>query len=210
MDHQKVFISHSGGDNEIIEKFERSLKAITIKPFLAEQFVATGQNVPKKIAEHIRDSNAFVPFLTRSSLGNQWVNQEIGYAYGWMEAEGIDPPYFFPVLEEGLQHSIKGFLGIPVVEYVPLKPGETKQGIYRLLLSLRKYIDRNWTTLSELVINCPSCRATFSRDIPSQETIDEAIGKKEPLESECKVCKKHLNIDPYTLVAEGHRGGQRW
>src|SRR2546425_3964799 len=106
MDHQKVFISHSGGDNEIIEKFERSLKTITIKPFLAERFVATGQNVPKKIAEHIRDSNAFVPFLTRSSLSNQWVNQEIGYAYSWREAQEIDPPYFFPVLEEGLQHSI--------------------------------------------------------------------------------------------------------
>ena len=68
MDHQKVFISHSGLDNEIIEKFERSLKVITIKPFLAEQFVATGQNVPKKIAEHIRDSNAFrsVPHTERS------------------------------------------------------------------------------------------------------------------------------------------------
>jgi hypothetical protein len=154
---KKVFVSHSGKDNDLIDRFQKSLKAVGIEPFLAERVVAAGQNVPKKIAGHIRNSNAFVPFLTKSSLSNQWVNQEIGYAYRWKEEREIEPPYFFPVLEENLEHSAKGFLGIPVTEYIPLKLSEPKHAIYKLLLSLRKYINRNLDVIEELHITCSAC-----------------------------------------------------
>ncbi len=210
MNWKKVFVSHSGQDNDLVDRFEKSLRAIGIEPFLAERYVAAGQNVPQKIAEHIRDSNAFVPLLTRNSIGNQWVNQEIGYAYCWKEQREIDPPYFFPVVEDGLSQSTKGFMGIPVMEYVPLKIGEPKIAIYKLLLTLRKYIDRNWNTLDQISITCPACGQRFSRDIPKQETIDAAIEKREPLETDCKSCSRRVNIDPYTLVVEGHVSGQRW
>src|SRR3989442_11455607 len=109
MNWKKVFVSHSGLDNNLVVLFEKSLKAIGIEPFLAERVVAAGESIPSKIGSHIRDSNAFVPVLTKNSLGNQWVNQEIGYAYRWKESQGIDSPYFFPLLEEGFIEPVKGF-----------------------------------------------------------------------------------------------------
>ncbi len=210
MNYKKVFISYSGLDLEIVQRFDLSLKAIGIEPFLAERFVATGQNVPEKIAKHIRDSNAFVPFLTKKGLANQWVNQEIGYAYCWMESEEIDPPYFFPVVEEGQGQFTKGFLGIPVVEYIPLRSGDFSEAIYRLLFDLRRYIDRNWAVLEKLSITCPSCKRSFARDIPSQRDINEAIKGKEPLETDCKICNRRVAIDPYNLLAQGTTSGRRW
>jgi hypothetical protein len=186
------------------------MKAIGIEPFLAERVVAAGQNVPKKIAGHIRTSNAFIPFLTTSSLANQWVNQEIGYAFRWMEEREIDSPYFFPVLEERLNHSAKGFLGIPVTEYIPLRMDEPNQAIYKLLLSLRKYINRNVDVLEQLYIICPACMRRFPTEIPPQEKIDAAIEKKKPLERVCRSCHVTMTINPYTLMVEAHVGGQRW
>jgi hypothetical protein len=210
MDWQKIFISHSGQDNNLIDQFATSLRAIGSIPFLAERFPATGENVPEKIAEHIRDSNAFVPFITRASLGNQWVNQEIGYAYCWMKTQSKDPPYFFPIVEDGLGQSVKGFLGIPATEYIPLMISEPKLAIHDLLLGLRKYVDRYLSVFEKLVIKCPNCKREFSEDIPPQRDIEEAIRKKEPLETECTICKRRVSLNPYTLVAEASIGGHRW
>ena len=151
-----------------------------------------------------------MPVLTKNSLGNQWVNQEIGYAYRWKESEGIDYPYFFPVVEDGLREPAKGFLGIPVTEYIPLKRTEPEEAIYKLLLSLRKYIDRNEYTLRTLTLTCPVCKRTSETSIPPQEAIDKAIERDESLETDCQVCKRRVAIDPQTLVAEGSSSGYRW
>jgi hypothetical protein len=210
MKHRKIFISHSGLDNDLVDSFDRSLKAIGAEPFLAERQVATGENVPEKIGSNIRDSNAFVPVLTQNSLGNQWVNQEIGYAYRWREAHAIDSPYLFPIVEETIKSSVKGFLGIPVTEYIALDPAEPADSIYRLLLSLRNYIDRNWQVFDYLTITCPSCRRSFRRNIPSQEGINKAIDLNESLETECKICQRRVTIDPLTLIAKGSSSGYRW
>lgn len=210
MDWRKIFISHGGLDNSLIDYFQMSLTAIGAKPFLAERFPATGRAVPEKIGEHIRDSNAFVPFLTHNSLGNQWVNQEIGYAYCWMKIQGIDPPYFFPIIEDAVAQSVKGFLGIPSTEYIPLMKGEIEQAIHDLLLGLRKYVDRNWQVFEELIITCPACRREFRRGIPSQQDIDQAIGKKEALETQCKICDRRVSLNAYTLLPEASVSGHRW
>src|SRR5207245_4824813 len=139
IDRTKVFISHSGLDNDLIDHFDKSLKVVGITPFLAEQFPATGENVPKKIAFHIRESNAFVPIMSKKSLSNQWVNQEIGYAFHLLESQDRNPPYFYPAVEKGLGDSVKGFLGIPVTEFILLDRDNPKEDIYRWLLALRKY-----------------------------------------------------------------------
>ena len=207
---KKVFVSHSGKDNELVDQFALSLRAIGVDPFLAERVSAAGLSVPKKIAENVRDSNAFVPLLTTNSLSNQWVNQEIGYAYRWKEEQVIDPPYFFPVLEESLKHSVVGFLGIPVIEFIPLKRSDPRDSIHKLLLGLRKYINRNLEVLDQVYLTCPICMQRFSTSIPPQETIEEAIENGEPLERVCGECRHTMTIDPYTLQAAQHVGGRRW
>src|SRR5437879_5150558 len=131
MNYRKVFFSYSSLDIQTVEVFQRSLRAIGGEPFMAEQFMATGQNLPDEIAEHIRDSNAFVPFITRNGLTNQWVNQEIGYAYGWMGQQGIDEPYIFPVVESGLGNGVRGFLGVPNTEYIELMMPDGAEAIYK-------------------------------------------------------------------------------
>jgi len=58
-----------------------------------------------KIKKKIRDSTYFIPILTRKSINEQWVNQEIGYA------EAIKSKQFIlPIVEDQIIKDLKGFI----------------------------------------------------------------------------------------------------
>jgi hypothetical protein len=205
---EKVFISHCGDDNRIIEWMEKSLSAIGIQPFIAERLIGAGRNIPHGIAVNIEDSNVFLPVITKNSLGNQWVNQEIGYAYCYRRTN--PNPFIIPLVENGLVNSTKGFLAIPqVTKYVPLDLNDLRQTIFELMVNLRKYVDRNYLTLKTLTVNCPVCSEDFTIQLPSQEFIESAVKRGRPLQSTCTNpdCKKRVVIDPYTLRAMKKIGG---
>jgi len=58
---------------------------------------------PSKVAEGIDECDTFMPILTRESIKNQWVNQEIGYAI----AKDKD---FCALLEKDLRKDLSGFI----------------------------------------------------------------------------------------------------
>ncbi|MEJ2700883.1 MAG: TIR domain-containing protein [Sedimentisphaerales bacterium] len=56
-----------------------------------------------KVAEGIEECDMFMPILTRESIRNQWVNQEIGYAF----AKNRD---FCALVEKDLRTDLRGFI----------------------------------------------------------------------------------------------------
>jgi len=56
-----------------------------------------------KVKSGILETNYFIPILTRSSILNQWVNQEIGFAEASKRT-------LFPIVENQIIHKLKGFI----------------------------------------------------------------------------------------------------
>jgi len=114
----RVFLSHSHADAEhgrLIKAEVEATGRATI--YLAEEDIALGRPLAAKVQKAIRQSDAVVVLLTRSSETSAWVNQEIGYALR-------DKPVF-PLVESGVE--IRGFAMLAGLEYAsfhPESPGE--------------------------------------------------------------------------------------
>jgi hypothetical protein len=207
---KKVFVSHCADDNRIIDFLMEPMTAIGIEPFIAERFIPAGQSIPVGIAENIEDSNVFLPVITKNSLSNQWVNQEIGYAFSYYRSN--ESPFIMPLVDRDQVDSIKGFLAIPqVTKYVALDLSEPQKTIHELISQLRRYIDRNFVMLSTLTVTCLKCHEKSKIAMPSQKVIDEAIPKG-PFEMKCSnaKCGELIVIDPYTLSPMVKIPNARW
>lgn len=94
MNKVKIFISYSSSDSEkkdilknLINNSEK-LEAIVVP----EQYSGLAYNA-EKIKTSLESCVVFLPILTSNSITNQWVNQEIGYAFGSnkIKIENINP-----------------------------------------------------------------------------------------------------------------------
>lgn len=171
-------------------KFAESMARIGMEPFIAAHNVSIGSDLSSKVKENIQESNCFVPFLTKNSVSSQWVNQEIGYAIGTSHELGI-----YPVVEKGLE--IKGFIN-KSKENLELDPADIDQAIYHLVAALRGYINRNMAALYKILIRCPKCDVVYSRDLPTQMSIDEAALNQKVIPAKCTTCGVLNYLDPRT------------
>ncbi len=78
----KTFISYSARDDAVVRCLAAALEAAEppISPIVVADKREPGKLLADKVTEGIRECDCFVPVLTKSSLRNQWVNQEVGYA----------------------------------------------------------------------------------------------------------------------------------
>ena len=59
----------------------------------------------EKVKKGIRQAEVIIPILTSKSISNQWVNQEIGFAFGQHEKKNI-----IPMVEKQILDKLKGFI----------------------------------------------------------------------------------------------------
>lgn len=101
-----IFISYS---SENANKMNALKRAILKSEMLAPIVVADKRSPKKSLADKVRgailESDYLVPILTESSINNQWVNQEIGFA----EALGTKIK-IFPIVEKAIFNDLKGFI----------------------------------------------------------------------------------------------------
>jgi len=101
---KKIFISYSNDDKNKMRSLE---KAIDKTKYLSAIIIADKRSSMKllteKVSEGISECDYFIPILTRSSITNQWVNQEIGFAKA-LQREII------PLIEQQILNDLKGFI----------------------------------------------------------------------------------------------------
>jgi hypothetical protein len=101
----KIFISHCINDKNKVVSLTKAIKKSTMK--LEPIVVANKRNpllsLANKVEKNLKDSNIIIPIITSTSMNNQWVNQEIGYA----NAIGKQ---IVPIVEEGILMQLKGFI----------------------------------------------------------------------------------------------------
>lgn len=76
-----------------------------LKPIIVAAKRSPEKSFADKVKDGIFESDYIVPILTKDSVNNQWVNQEIGYA----EALGIRIK-IFPIVETPILDDLKGFI----------------------------------------------------------------------------------------------------
>ena len=103
---QKVFISFCEADRTYMGAMRnRLMKRQLLEPLVVESRHRPSVDLTDIIHEAINDADYFLVILTESSKINQWVNQEIGFAFARPKLEGKR----FAFVEDKILHDLKGF-----------------------------------------------------------------------------------------------------
>jgi hypothetical protein len=101
-----IFISYSSQDKNKMGSFKRAIKKRpSLNPIVVADKRSPRKSLSDKVKEAILESDYIVPILTKGSINNQWVNQEIGYA----EALGTKIR-MFPIIQISILSDLKGFI----------------------------------------------------------------------------------------------------
>jgi len=103
--NDKFFISYSDHDKNKLDALTKALKKTSKKfqPIIIAKRKFPGKPLTDKVKEGILETPHFIPILTRASIANQWVNQEIGFAIA-------NERNIIPVVEKRIIHQLKGFI----------------------------------------------------------------------------------------------------
>jgi len=129
-----VFISHSTRDQGLVIALANLLSKYGATVFVAEWYLAPGEQLDKKVFDQIRNSDCVVTLLTRNGLRSNWVQHEIGYALRSQKP-------LIPLVEKGVELKDLGALqGREYIEYDSLQPQQAllRTASYVKSLKLKK------------------------------------------------------------------------
>lgn len=103
--NKKIFISYSQNDKNKVDSLSKALENSEKKfiPIIIANKRNPGKPLAEKVKEGILETTFFIPILTRSSISNQWVNQEIGFAVA-------NDRNILPIVEKSILNELKGFI----------------------------------------------------------------------------------------------------
>lgn len=97
---KSVFISYSHQDIDKVKRFALMLSLYGYDIWMDEKILASGEQYTSKILEGIHDSDVYMVFMSKSSLGSSWVNAEIDFALREKIERGL---IIVPVLLEDVE-----------------------------------------------------------------------------------------------------------
>ena len=100
-----IFISYASEDQNKMKALRRaiSMKYRGFKPIVVVDRRNAGKPLTDKVKNGIKDTDYFMPIITRNSISNQWVNQEIGYA-------AAKDREIIPIVEDNIRDKLNGFI----------------------------------------------------------------------------------------------------
>lgn len=100
----KIFLSYSELDKNKLKALRDAIKKREeLDPIVVAERRKVGQSLSEKVKECMHEADCLMPILTRHSINNQWVNQEIGFAEALKRT-------IIPLVEKGLLDKLKGFI----------------------------------------------------------------------------------------------------
>ena len=100
-----IFISYCTKDNNKMKAFAKAIdKTKEFRAVIAAKEKTVLKPLSDKVKNGIKKSKYFVPILTKNSIKNQWVNQEIGYV------ESLKDVICYPIVENCITTKLKGFI----------------------------------------------------------------------------------------------------
>lgn len=124
----KVFISHSSRDQGIVISLANLLSKFGVEVFVAEWYLAPGEQIDTRIFREIETSNCVVVLLTQEGIRSNWVQQEVGYAIS-------KDRHIIPLVEKGAKKGdLAALQGKKYIEYDPYQP-------QKALIELSTYVN---------------------------------------------------------------------
>jgi len=101
----KVFISYSNQDRDKAERLYKLLIKLEDKfeSIIIDRIPTPDTSLSEKVQTGITNSSFLIPVLTKRSINNQWVNQEIGFAIAKSKI-------IIPLVEYSIINKLKGFV----------------------------------------------------------------------------------------------------
>jgi len=101
-----IFISYSSENQNKLEALLRIFKKKeNLTPIVVADQRLSLQTLSEKVINCFSKSDYFISILTKESINNQWVNQELGYATAIEDRIKI-----VPIVEKGIMDDLKGFI----------------------------------------------------------------------------------------------------
>ncbi len=108
---KKVFISFCEENRRLMKRVKYAInRSELITPLVVEDQRKKVRDLPELVIENIVNSDYFLPILTKESIHNQWVNQEIGFAKSFQDIEIV------VLVNSEIINNLKGF----VHKFIPL------------------------------------------------------------------------------------------
>jgi len=121
---EKVFISHSMKDSQLVRVLIKNLKVYCVEAYIAERDYQPGKQLSQKIMQNIDTSNYFLVVYTINGEDSIYVQQEIGY---WLGKEKFND--FIPLVAKGINP--RGFLHD--IEFIEFDQQNPKLGIVNVI-----------------------------------------------------------------------------
>lgn len=126
-----VFISHSTRDQGLVISLANLLKKFEVEVSVADWYLTPGERIDSKVFDQIKQANCVVALLTRNGMRSNWVQQEIGTAFGAGRL-------LIPLVEKGMDPRDLGTLqGKEYIQYDPLQPQEALNKLSTYVRSLK-------------------------------------------------------------------------
>ena len=205
----KVFIGYSSEDNDKAQYIYNCLaRIVEITPYKAELYKVYGEDFKQRIQNELFSSQFMVVLLTENGKNSQWVNQEIGFAYGLrFQRHKERTPIIIPVSYKQVQ--LKGLITKDTTDFLNIDDWNSFEWIVaNIILTIRRNIQKG---LEEGVlhyhIDCPNCfnekglPYTYISKLPDNETMVKASNLGNPIfRTKCPQCKKDVLVDIRTLL----------
>lgn len=191
----EVFFSHAEEDWNFVERVSNILDRIGISCYTYERYPEYGEYIPEIIKQRIDNYMTVIVLLTQNSVQSQWVNQEIGMAFA------LDRN-LIPIVENGIE--TKGF--VELRQRINYDENSPDDAIYALIYRLRILHPKDNIELYCENEKCENHTRRFNVSLPTQEEINDAIGRNLLFVADCPSCGRQNNYYPETLEQEGIDG----
>ena len=103
----KSFISYSNENDDKRAILSRLLRVNKLNPIIVALRNKPSMLLAAKVEQAIEEADFLIPILTKESIQNQWVNQEIGYSNKLVNENKLR---IIPIVEESIMDCLKGFV----------------------------------------------------------------------------------------------------
>ncbi|WP_049927197.1 toll/interleukin-1 receptor domain-containing protein [Halopiger goleimassiliensis] len=203
MTGERVYVSHTPGDLELVQELFATVKNFPINVHVALEEVESRQS-RARLEGRLANSTVVVPVLTERAAGSAWINQEIGYA----RANGLP---IVPLYES--ERLRRGF--ISDLEGVSLDREDATVTVFNLLSRLRSVLEPlgalsvpNWYVRFPCTV--PECSADVTLEIErSQTKLWKLHRHGKLLSTTCEGCSSTYYFEPATIGYVRREPGDR-
>lgn len=222
----RVFVAYSSEDKDFVADVVASLNNAGLEPYIAEWDNNADTHLTSKVEKGISESLHFVPILSKSSVYEQWINQEIGFAYSLkylyeiqkdqllikrrplMGAavkdypDALNPIEIYPIVYKPLKDVVKGWINrdIDLILYDDNDRDWKRHTIFRLFSQIRYRLERFYSTPFVLSLKCPHCESDFTAPLPKHAELLKPYHENRPFPIKCAVCEEEIHIDPVNFT----------